>query len=96
MLHGRAPARQGPQLPTDGFCRFGQLSTENTELPGSTVVIVSGGALRCYKRAGFREEGIARDARKASDGGQIAARWLLPLDQDAFDRAWAAGDSDCK
>ncbi len=25
-------------------------------------------ALRCYKRAGFREEGLARDARKASDG----------------------------
>jgi RimJ/RimL family protein N-acetyltransferase len=25
-------------------------------------------ALRCCKRAGFREEGIARDARKASDG----------------------------
>jgi RimJ/RimL family protein N-acetyltransferase len=25
-------------------------------------------ALRCYKRAGFREEGLARHARKASDG----------------------------
>ncbi len=25
-------------------------------------------ALRCYKRAGFREEGRARDARKAGDG----------------------------
>jgi RimJ/RimL family protein N-acetyltransferase len=25
-------------------------------------------ALRCYRRAGFREEGLARHARKASDG----------------------------
>jgi RimJ/RimL family protein N-acetyltransferase len=25
-------------------------------------------ALRCYKRAGFREEGLARHARKASNG----------------------------
>jgi RimJ/RimL family protein N-acetyltransferase len=44
---------------------FEQLALHRLEL---VVFPFNEAAVRCYKRAGFREEGRAREARKASDG----------------------------